>query len=122
MTTSQENAPTPGATATPPPPRQLEFVSDPYEGFPTDFVEFHQANPHIYSTLRTLAFQARDAGARKLGMKQLLEVCRWNLRLDTTTSQPKLNNNFTPYYARLLMANEPSLAGVFETRRTKWAA
>lgn len=98
------------------------FSENPYEGYPDDFVAFHHANPHVYTTLRTLALQARDAGASKLGMKALWEVCRWQLKLDTSTAQPKLNNIWTPYYARLLMANEPSLDGVFETRTIRRAA
>ena len=43
------------------------FDVDPYDGFPADFVEFHQANPHVYRTLRSLALQARQAGATGSG-------------------------------------------------------
>lgn len=115
-------APSIGSSFSEPESQQLAFVSDPYEGFPEDFVVFHRENPHIYSTLRTLALQARDAGARKLGMKQLWEVCRWQLKLDTSRLKPRMNNDFTAYYSRLLMANEPSLDGVFVIRALRRAA
>lgn len=92
------------------------FSENPYDGYPDDFLAFHQANPHVFATLRTLAFQAVNAGAERLGMKALYEVARWQLKLDTSTSTPKLNNVWTPYYARLLMQEVPALDGVFETR------
>jgi hypothetical protein len=39
--------------------------------------------------------------------------------VETTDAEWKLNNNWTPYYARKLMANEPELKGFFEIRPLK---
>ena len=50
-------------------------------------------------------------------MKMLFEVVRWNRLLRTGDRGFKLNNNFTAYYARLLMEREPELRGMFETRK-----
>jgi len=91
--------------------------------FPTDskltpaerFEAFHEAHPEVYAELRALALRLRTAGVKRYGMKSLWEVLRWHRALEKTEER-KLNNDYTAYYARLLMANEPELEGFFETR------
>jgi hypothetical protein len=81
------------------------------------FEDFHKANPAVYSTLVYLAKQwARQTAGRKLGIKTLYERARWEISLETSDPNFKLNNNFTAFYARLLMRNEPDLAGMFDLR------
>lgn len=80
------------------------------------FRAFHAENPEVYRELRDLALAAVRSGRRRVGMKQLFEVLRWNRGLVTTGDEFRLNNNYTSRYARLLMEQEPSLTGVFETR------
>lgn len=80
------------------------------------FWKFHDENPQVYVLLRRLALEWKDSGRKKLGMKALFERARWDFSLETTTTAPVLNNNYTPYYARLLMAREPALAGLFNIR------
>ena len=83
-----------------------------------EFWAFHAENPHIYQTLEERALQLRRSGITRWGIKALWEVCRYELALRTSTSARsfKLNNNYTSHYARLLMHNNPELAGLFETR------
>ena len=84
------------------------------------FDDFHCANPHVYRNLRFLALQAVRAGRRKLGIKLLFERLRWEYFVNTAHADDfSLNNNYTAYYARMLMDNEPELAGMFETRIMK---
>ncbi len=53
-------------------------------------------------------------------MKMLYEVTRWEFWLATESDDEfKLNNNFTAYYARLIMEQEPDLAGMFELRKVR---
>ena len=84
-----------------------------------DFQRFHAENPHVYTALERLAFKLRNRGVERWGVKALWEVLRSELALNT--SEPvgtfRLNNNFTAYYARLLMERNPEdLGGFFETR------
>ena len=80
------------------------------------FIEFHRRNPHIYHLLKDYALLVKRAG-RKIGMKALFERIRWDYMVQSRSqTEYKLNNNFTAYYARLLMDAEPELAGFFETR------
>lgn len=83
------------------------------------FGAFHQANPHVLENLRKLALERHARRpAEKIGIKHLWEVLRWEyeVKTDRPANECRLNNNFTAFYARLLMAREPILRGVFELR------
>lgn len=82
------------------------------------FELFHRLNPQVYERLHDIALQLRRRGRQKIGMKMLFEVLRWQHAMTTTdpASEFKLNNNYTAFYARLLMERDQRLAGMFETR------
>jgi hypothetical protein len=81
------------------------------------FAAFHRANPEVYAELRRLAREAKGRGVRKLGMRMLWEVLRWN-ESDRATREFKLNNDFHSRYARML-DEEPDLAGLFDFRELR---
>lgn len=85
------------------------------------FAAFHRDNPHVYATLVRLAREAKRAGKTKVGVKALWERMRWDLWLATAhgADEPKLDNNFTSRFARLIDEREPDLRGLFETRRLR---
>jgi hypothetical protein len=100
----------------------FEIQTPSYHGMTQEeaFQAFHEANPHVYENLRKLALEHySQRPGDQIGMKYLFEILRYNYR--TRTERPEnefaLNNNFTAYYARLLMSQEPKLRGVFELRR-----
>ena len=83
------------------------------------FDRFDSANPHVYRALVRLARQLRGRGHRRLGIKMLFEVLRWQSMLQTTDTDRrgfKLTNDFTSHYARQIMDREPDLDEVFTTR------
>lgn len=80
------------------------------------FEEFHAENPHVYTQIVELAKQWQALGKKKLGMKMLFEVIRWDTAVQTRSQDFKLNNNYTSRYTRLVEDNEPTLAGLFRTR------
>ena len=81
------------------------------------FRDYHHKNPNVYGELRRLAFDLLRAGRTHYGMKGLFEVLRYeHARLTQAEDDFKINNIFTPYYARLLMANNKDLEGFFEVR------
>jgi hypothetical protein len=83
-----------------------------------DFWRFHERNPEVMKRLYVLSRRAYDRGARRIGIKQLFEVLRWERGLATADwSGFDLNNSYTAYYARVLMAWWPELDGLFEVRR-----
>lgn len=86
------------------------------------FLAHCEANPHVYEALRRFALEAKRAGRERLGMKALYERVRWYTAVESQGEPWKLNNSYTAFYARLLMQNEPELAGFFETRHQRSAA
>ena len=83
------------------------------------FREFHRDNPDVYRELMQLVREALRRGRKKIGIKMLWEVVRWNRFLRTNDEKYKLNNNLHSRYARLIMQKEQGLAGIFDTRELK---
>jgi hypothetical protein len=78
---------------------------------------FLRDNPHVYKIMARDARKWVSARQGKLGIRMLWERARWEISwLTTTDPDYKLNDHYTPYYARLLMHFEPDLAGVFDLR------
>lgn len=83
------------------------------------FWEFHRKNPKVLSQLIALTDQAKDRGRKRIGMKMLFEVIRWNKVLETRGDIFKLNNNYTSRYVRLIEEKRPDLVFLFEKRTIK---
>jgi len=81
------------------------------------FRAFHAANPHVYAHLRRFALEAKRSGRPRISINLLHERLRWFTTIEVQGDAFKVNNNWRPFYARLLMHEEPELAGFFETRR-----
>jgi hypothetical protein len=83
------------------------------------FGEYHAANPHVYDALRRFALEARRSGRPRMSINMLHERVRWYTTVEAHEDDFKLNNNWRPFYARLLMESEPELRGFFETRQAR---
>jgi hypothetical protein len=85
------------------------------------FEEFHRLNPQVYKVLESMTAEMVNRGRRKIGMKMLIEVLRWNYYMETDdpNSEFKVNNNYVPYYARLILECHPEWDGIFELRTMK---
>ena len=84
------------------------------------FRAFHAANPDVYVALCTMARRLRRRGHSKYSIKGLFEVLRFQMAtMETTDSDFRLNNNFTAYYARMIMAREADLRGFFTLREQR---
>lgn len=81
------------------------------------FEAFHYENPNVYHVLVRLARKWVAArGRTRLGIRMIWEVARWELIMSTGTADYKLNDHYTGYYARLIMAENPDLRGIFDIR------
>jgi hypothetical protein len=80
------------------------------------FRAFHEKNPQVYDRLRQMALALKAAGHRRWGMRNLWEKLRYDLAVQTTATNFRLNDHFPPFYARLLMKQCPELKGFFEIR------
>jgi hypothetical protein len=83
------------------------------------FAEYHAQNPQVYEVLRRFALEAKAAGRERLSINMLHERARWFTTVEEIGGDYKLNNNWRPFYSRLLMTNEPSLAGFFQIRHAR---
>lgn len=84
------------------------------------FLKFHEENPEIYDELVKLARQAKTVGRKKMGMKAIWEIMRWERMIKTKdASGYKLNNDYTSRYSRLIMEKEKDLKDFFETRKLR---
>ena len=83
------------------------------------FLAFHEHNPRVFIELEKLALEAKRRGRKRIGIKMLWEVMRWNLTVATNDSSFKLNNNYPSRYARLLVQKHPDLGGMIQMRELK---
>lgn len=81
------------------------------------FLAFHAANPHVYDVLVSEARRWRATGREKYGIDMLFNRARWVLSIETTGEPFKLNDHDRSFYARLIMARESDLVGIFDLRR-----
>lgn len=87
---------------------------------PERFEQFHDENPRVYETLVRLAREwITRTGRRKLGIATLFERTRWDIAIATNDPDFKLNNSYRAFYARLIMQENPDLAGIFECRASE---
>jgi hypothetical protein len=86
------------------------------------FNEFHRNNPAVLTDMVGLSMALRARGHKRYSIAGIFEVIRFRQAMASkiTTNEPfKLNNNFKPHYARLIMEVEPKLRGFFETREAR---
>ena len=83
------------------------------------FLDFHKKNPAVFRELVKLTRTAYDAGKKKIGIKMLIEVVRWERFIQTTDTDFKINNNYAPYYARAIMKTYPEFDGIFDVRELR---
>lgn len=90
------------------------------------FLAFHAENPHVYDRLREIVLTLRARGFRRYSTKTIVAAMRfeWDLKTggeDVTIEggeerRVKLNDNHTPYFARMLIEERRELWDFFELR------
>jgi hypothetical protein len=92
------------------------------------FEAFHRMNPGVYALLVALTRQyVQETGHRKVGFSLVYGAARWQWAIQTRdeASEQKLNNNYAPFYARMIMGRVQDLAEVYDLRTSvadDWAA
>lgn len=84
------------------------------------FTEYHAKNPQIWDLYQKFALQAINAGAKKIGSKAIFERIRWESYMKKGGGQEyKVNNIYTPHYARLFIQVYPQHSDKVELRTSK---
>lgn len=82
-----------------------------------NFLEFHQANPHVYALFKKYCNAAMKSGRKYYSVSSIFERIRWYQDIETKDDLSfKLNNNHKPYYARLYQSQYPNNRNFFRTR------
>ena len=76
------------------------------------FMAFHARNPQVYRELVALARRLRKRGVTVMGISMLYEVLRYRQAVRSEGDAFKLNNSYRSYYARLILLDNPDLAGM----------
>lgn len=87
------------------------------------FREFHARHPEVYEGLCRLARALVARGYSHLGIGMLWETLRYQTMLGASPGEDsfRLNDHYRSRYARLMMDQEPDLAGLFELRHLRSA-
>lgn len=100
-----------------------EVIPKLFEGYPKHvldrFSEYHRENPQVYQAFKDLAFEMKRTGRKKYSAEVIINVLRWNYDLGTTGDVFKINNDFKPLYARLLVYYYPEFENFFEFRSVR---
>jgi len=93
------------------------------------FDGFHERNPEVFNRMVAIALRLKAKGWVCYSVRAIMYHLRVQADLSTTGSfapaggreqlRCKLNNNHSPYYARLIEAEHPELAGFFVKRTVK---
>lgn len=82
------------------------------------FQWYDETNPQVYVAFKKFAYELL-ATRRRGGAKAIMERVRWETRTMLGNDSFKINNNYTAYYARKLVAEAPRFAGFFNSREGK---
>lgn len=86
------------------------------------FLRFHEEHPQVYRLFEQFARQLLEKGWKRIGSKMVIERIRWEVATASKDADGyKINNNYTCYYSRMFMQNNPQYGDCFETRIIKKA-
>ena len=71
------------------------------------FLDYHAAHPEVWATFRDIAMRLYRRGIRHYGARCIMEVVRYQTAIRAEGEPFKINNNWTPFYARMLMMQDP---------------
>lgn len=85
------------------------------------FESFHALNPWVFAAFVRITDDWISKGRTRIGIGMLTEVLRWQYGRQTRGDDFRINNNYRSRYVRLLIAEHPEYAEVFETRELRAA-
>ena len=86
-----------------------------FDNYPVDFFAWLSRNQKLY---RLFCIKAKQMAAIRdhYSARAIIHAIRWETDLRDSESTFKVNNNWTPYMARLFMDNNPEHIGFFRCR------
>ena len=88
------------------------------DGVIEKFRDWYPSNIHVINAFEKEAFYLLNRGRReRYSIYTIREKLRWDSLVSESGQDYKLNNNFSPFIARILMFMNPGMKGMFSTRR-----
>lgn len=83
------------------------------------FNEYHAKNPKVYSYFKHFVNQAIANGKTKTSSKLIVNRIRWEVIMDTSEEDFKINDAFTSRYSRLFIHEHPEHEKIFKFRHLR---
>ena len=81
------------------------------------FNTFHADNPHVWVLFKRFAREAYNSGRDHYSARAIFHRIRWHISIETKSDDDfKINNNHSPFYARMLAAEECRFEFFFRNR------
>jgi hypothetical protein len=84
--------------------------------FSDDFVFWLPENMHIFQAFAIEATKIHSRGFKHYSARTIIHVLRHHSAISELNGEWKINNNYSPYLARLFDLAYPHMAGMFEYR------
>ncbi len=79
------------------------------------FWRYHEDNLHVYEMFKRFTFEATRIKDH-YSARAIFHRMRWFTEIETHGDIFKINNNYSPYYARMFVKDFPQHKGFFRTR------
>ena len=99
----------------------VKTARDNSELFSQTFLEWLPDNLHVFDAFADEALKVRQKGFSHYSARTILHVLRHHSALSETNGEWKINNDHSPYLARLFDLLYPNAAGLWEYRTTRKA-
>jgi hypothetical protein len=86
------------------------------------FAEFDAANPDVWRLFERFTLELIRRGFEHYSSDAVLHRVRWETAVSAKDGTFKIDNNWTPYFARKFHSHYPQYAGFFRTRLSKFDA
>jgi hypothetical protein len=84
----------------------------------SSFIAFHKANPVVWKLFCIYTNQLREKGFKNYSARAVIHRVRWHVNIETRSEDGlKINDHYSPYYARMYMATYPEAKGFFRNRK-----
>jgi len=83
------------------------------------FCQYHKDNPEVYTEFEKFALKTINKGFTHYSAKGIFELIRWHTGVAAKGAY-KVNNNYTPFYARMFEESHPEHDGFFRKRKSKF--
>ena len=99
----------------------VKLAQENEELFSVEFLKWLPNNLHVWNAFCDQAFNVRRRGFKHYSSRTIVHFLRHHSAVTEAGGAWKINNNYSPYLARLFDKRFPNLAGLWEYRETKRA-